>query len=244
MVYYGLIGDGGHAEYAVVKAANCVPIPDDVPAEYVAFGEPAGVAYHAVKQAGIEAGSSVAVLGGGPVGQLVAQYARHAGAGKVFMTEVAFHRINLARNIGAVDEVLNPVDLNVTEEILARTDGRGVDCAIECCGGSKTGMLEDTAAQAVELTRAEGVTVIVGTFAEPTEFHFNNIVLMERKVAGSWIWHTHAEYSEAMQMVVEGKVKVLPLISRKVRVENAVSGGIQALHFNRDEQMKILVDFT
>ncbi len=105
-------------------------------------------------------------------------------------------------------------------------------------------MLEDTAAQAVELTRAEGAAVIVGTFTEPTEFHFNNIVLMERKVVGSWVWQTQREYSKAMQMIVEGKVKVLPLITRKTRIEDALSDGILTLHLHKDEHLKILVDLT
>ncbi|HDH96809.1 MAG TPA: butanediol dehydrogenase, partial [Proteobacteria bacterium] len=244
LAYYGLIGDGGHAEYAVVKAANCVPVPGNVPPEYVAFGEPAGVAYHAVKKAGFDEGATVAVLGGGPIGQLVAQYAKQLGAGRVFMTEIAPLRIELAKSIGAVDEVLNPVDVDVADEILARTDGQGVDCAIECCGGNKTGMLEDTAAQAVEITRANGTTVVVGTFSQPTEFHFNNIVLMERNVTGSWTWQTQEEYSEAMRMIVDGRIKVLPLISRKVRLEDAVVDGIQALRFNKDKHMKILIDLT
>ncbi|MBU0651740.1 MAG: 2,3-butanediol dehydrogenase [Proteobacteria bacterium] len=244
LAYYGLIGNGGHAEYAVVKAANCVPIPNDVPTEYVAFGEPAGVAYHAVNQAQVKDGSSLVVIGGGPIGQLVVQYARQAGAEKIFLTEIATSRINLAKKIGDVDEVFNPIDCNVMDEILARTEDQGVDCAIECCGGGKTGMLEDTAAQAVELTRAEGAAVIVGTFAEPTEFHFNNIVLMERKVVGSWVWQTQREYSKAMQMIVEGNVKVLPLITRKVRIEDALSDGIQTLHLHKDEHLKILVDLT
>ncbi|MBU1964740.1 MAG: zinc-binding dehydrogenase, partial [Proteobacteria bacterium] len=180
----------------------------------------------------------------GPIGQLVVQYARQAGAEKIFLTEIATSRINLAKKIGDVDEVFNPIDCNVMDEILARTEDQGVDCAIECCGGGKTGMLEDTAAQAVELTRAEGAAVIVGTFAEPTEFHFNNIVLMERKVVGSWVWQTQREYSKAMQMIVEGNVKVLPLITRKVRIEDALSDGIQTLHLHKDEHLKILVDLT
>ncbi len=244
LAYYGAIGNGGHAEYAVVKAANCLPMPEGIPGEYVAFGEPAGVAFHAINQAGIEAGSTVVVLGGGPIGQLAAQYARLAGAGKIFLTEIAPYRIELAKKIGAVDEVFNPVETDVTEEILSATKGHGVDCAIECSGGSKTGLLQDTAALAAELTRPEGIAVIVGTFAAPTDFHFNNIVLMERRVMGSWVWHTHEEYSEAMKHIVDGRVQVLPLISKKVEIERAVSDGIQAIHLNRDEEMKILVDLN
>ena len=242
LAYYGLIGDGGHAEYAAVKAANCVTVPDDVPAEYVAWGEPAGVAFHAISRAAIKPESSVVVLGGGPIGQLAAQYSRCAGAEKVFLTEVAPKRAEWAMEIGAVDEVFNPVETDIIEEILSRTDGRGTDYAIECSGGSKAGLLEDTAAQAVELTRPEGTTVIVGTFAQPTEFHFNNIVLLERKVMGSWVWRSADEYRDAMAKIIEGKVKVLPLISDRIQLDNGVQDGIQALHLNRDEHMKILID--
>ena len=245
LAYYGAIGNGGHAEYAVVKAANCVPVPSTAPAEYVAFGEPAAVAYHAVAtQAKVKPGSSVVVIGGGPIGQLVSQFARKAGAKKIFLTEIASSRIHLARSIGAVDEVFNPLDVDISKEIMARTDRQGVDYAIECCGGVRTGMLEDTAVQAVELTRFEGTTVIVGTFAEPAEFHFNNIVLAERRVVGSWVWHSHAEYARATQMIVEENIQVMPLISKKVRIENALVEGIQDLHLHKDDHLKILLDFT
>ncbi len=241
---YGLIGDGGHAEFAVVKAANCIPLPADVPPEYVAMGENAAVAFHAVNQACLEPGSTVVVLGGGPIGQMVAQYVRQAGAGKVFMTEISSGRIHLAKSIGAVDEVFNPLDVDVAEVLLSETKGQGADCAIECCGGSKTGMLEDTATQAIELTRSEGTTVIVGGFSEATEFNFNNIVMTERKVVGSWVWHGHEEYVRAVQMFVEGKIKVMPLISRKVRLDKALEEGILALRFHKDEHVKILIDLT
>jgi (R,R)-butanediol dehydrogenase/meso-butanediol dehydrogenase/diacetyl reductase len=244
LAYYGAIGNGGHAEYAVVKAENCLSMPDGVPTEYVAFGEPAGVAFHAINQGRIKKGSTVVVLGGGPIGQLAVQYARLAGAEKIFLTEIAPYRIELAKKIGAVDEVFNPVETDVTEEILTLTKGQGVDCSIECSGGGKTGLLADTAALAAELTRPEGTAVIVGTFAEPTDFHFNNIVLMERRLIGSWVWHNHEEYSNAMKGIVEGTIQVLPLISKKVAIEQAVSDGIQALHLNRDEEMKILVDLN
>lgn len=244
LAYYGLIGNGGHAEYAVIRAANCLPVPVGMPAEYAAFAEPAGTAYHAVNQARLQPGSSVCVLGGGSIGQLVAQYAREAGAAKVYMSEIISSRIDLAREIGAVDEVFNPLEQDVVEAILAETEGQGVDCAIECCGGSKTGMLEDTAFEAVGMTRAEGVTVIVGTFAEPTEFHFNNIVLMERQIIGSWVWHTTEEYNEALQLIGSGKVQIEPLISAKININDALAEGIQLSSLEKDNYLKILIDLT
>jgi len=242
LAYYGAIGDGGHAEYAVVHAANAVKLPANIPTELVAFAEPAGVAFHAVNQAGVQPGSTVVVLGGGPIGQLVVQYARLAGAARVFLTEIAPARIACARSIGVVDEVFNPVETDVVAAVLDLTRGEGADHVIECSGGSRTGMLADTAAQAIELTRPEGVTAIVGTFAGVTEIHFNTVVIMERRIVGSWVWHSHSEYQRAMEMVILGKIQVRPLISRTVTIDRAVPDGIQELQFNKDSQMKILVD--
>jgi threonine dehydrogenase-like Zn-dependent dehydrogenase len=210
----------------------------------VIFSEPAGCAFHAVKQAGIGHGSCVLVLGGGPVGQLVAQYARLAGASTVHLSEIERSRAEVAQQMGAVDEMLNPLDVDLMEEILQRTDGLSVDFAIECCGSNKTGILEDTASQAVELTRSEGTTVVLGTFSKPSEFHFNNLVLMECRVIGSWVWHSHEEYREAMKAVVSGQIQVSPLISKKVRIESAVSEGIKALSIDKSSAMKIVIDFT
>lgn len=244
LAYYGLIGDGGHAEYAVVKAANCVAVPPEVPAEYAAFAEPAGTAYHAVNQAKIKPGDSVAVLGGGTIGQLTAQYAREAGAAKIFMTEILSSRIGIAETIGAVDTIINPLEQDVLETVYSLTDEQGVDCAVECCGGGKTGLLEDTAHQAVSMTRPEGRTIIVGTFAEPTEFHFNTVVLMERHIIGSWVWQTGKEYQEAIELISNGKISVKPLISAKLTIDKALEEGIQILNVEKDEYLKILIDFT
>lgn len=244
LAYYGAIGDGGHAQYAAVKAANCVVIPDGVFGESVAFGEPSGCAYHAVRQAGVKRGDDVFVVGGGPIGQLVVQYAKQAGARQVFLSEIETNRIQAAWTIGAVDEVFNPLDVDLHEEILSRTNGLGVDVAIECCGGSRTGMLENTGSQAVELTRSEGTAVIVGTFADPAEFHFNNLVFMERRVLGSWAWHSHEEYRQAIELLVAGKINVMPLISRRLPLDEALNDGIKSLCMDKNRDLKILIDQT
>jgi len=174
----------------------------------------------------------------------VAQYARYAGASRVFLTEIAPARIQFANKIDAADTILNPLEGDVVQTILEETDGEGVDVAIECSGGNKTGMLEDTAAQAIELTRPEGTTVIVGTFPGVTELHFNNIVLMERKILGSWAWHSQEEYRRAMELIVDGTIKVLPLVSARIQLQDAVDKGIEELQLNKDEHLKILIDLT
>lgn len=244
LAYYGLIGDGGHAEYAVVKEENCIPLSPDIKGEYVAFGEPVAVAYHAVNQAQLKEDSTVVVIGGGPIGQLVGQYAKVLGANKVYLSEISSYRIEVAKEIGVFDEVFNPIDCNLVEEIFNRTDGFGADYVFECSGSNKSGLLEDTGAQSIELTHPEGTTIIVGIFASVSEVHFNKIVLMERKVIGSWTWHSKKEFNDAINMVIEGKIKVIPLISKRVKIEEAVLDGISALHYRKDQNLKILIDLT
>ena len=240
LAYYGAIGDGGHAQLAAIDAANCVKFPSDVTAEHLALGEPAGVAYHAALRGGIGPGSSVVVIGGGPIGQLAAQYARQLGATKVFLSEVAPTRMALAEQVGAVDEVFDPVDVDLVEQILARTDGDGADVVLECSGGSQRGLLKDTAVEAIELTRPEGTAVIVGTFTSPSSVQMNDLVLMERRLIGSWTWHGN-EFREALEMIVDGRVKVMPLITSRIPLADTVSRGIRELQTNRDEHVKILV---
>jgi threonine dehydrogenase-like Zn-dependent dehydrogenase len=79
-VALGVDLDGGLAEYAVVPASQAYPLPPDVPAEWGALCEPLACCLRGLDLAGIRPGMSVAILGGGVIGQLMVQLARLAGA--------------------------------------------------------------------------------------------------------------------------------------------------------------------
>src|ERR671936_704544 len=83
----GLHADGGLAEYALVPAFSCQRLPDRLSDEEGALVEPVEVAVRAVRKAHPRLGETVAVLGGGPVGLLVLQAARAAGALRLFLVE-------------------------------------------------------------------------------------------------------------------------------------------------------------
>ena len=103
----GFAADGAFAEYVLVPEYTLFKLPDSVNDDMGAFVEPVAVAVRAVKQARIGIGHTVVVIGAGPIGLLVMQAARAAGASKVFVVEPMEARRNLAEKLGA-DVVIDP----------------------------------------------------------------------------------------------------------------------------------------
>lgn len=95
----GFQAPGCGQEYWVTTAASIIPLPDTFTYEQGALVEPVSVAVHAVSRAGDLAGRRVAVLGAGPIGNLVAQVARAEGA-RVLITDLSPYRLDVARQCG------------------------------------------------------------------------------------------------------------------------------------------------
>jgi len=233
------MGDGGFAEYVAIRAENCHPIPVHLSLEVAAFGEPVAAAVRAIRQAGLEEGANVAVIGAGTVGLLVSQVARVYGAAQIFVSEIARQRREKALELGAT-AVFDPAEVDLVEEVKARTDGLGVDVAFECIGGVQVGLLPNTAVQVVDVLRKRGTAVIVGVFDEPTTFHFANVLFFEKRIVGSWAL-TPNDFRTGLDLMAAGKVQVEPLITGRIGLEEFVERGLLELELNKDENIKILV---
>ena len=98
---------GSFTKYTILPERVAIRIPEEISFEEAALLEPFGVAMHAVSEAGIKPGDTVAVLGCGPIGLFIQQLAKISGASKVIATEVSKYRLNLARKVGAADEVVD-----------------------------------------------------------------------------------------------------------------------------------------
>ena len=95
-----LIG-GGYAEFATVAARQCRRLPDDLPTQEGALAEPVSVGLHAVVRSGMKPGDKVLILGAGPIGLLVAFWARRMGAGAVIVADLNRHQEARAAAVGA-----------------------------------------------------------------------------------------------------------------------------------------------
>lgn len=156
LVHRGL-GMGGWAGYVVVPAEAVVKVPDEVDlAEACVVGCAVQTGVGAVLNlADVEAGSSVAVLGGGGIGVAVTQGARLAGAAKIVVVDPVAERRAAAEHFGATHTV-DPDETDVVGFCQELTGGRGVDYAFEAAG---LAALVETGIMA---TRPGGTTVCVG----------------------------------------------------------------------------------
>jgi L-iditol 2-dehydrogenase len=145
--------DGGLREYVTYRPEFLFPLPPGMTAEQGALVEPLGVALHAWDLAKPRVGESVAVVGCGPIGLLLVQIARIAGAAPILAVEPLAYRRDLASELGAV--ALSPDD-DLTARAEALTGGHGVDVAIEAAGTMPA------QEEAVRIVKRGGRVVLVG----------------------------------------------------------------------------------
>ena len=97
---------GTASEYFSVDASKVTLLPEEMSYEEGAMIEPLAVAVHAVKQMGDVKGMNIAVIGAGPIGNLVAQTAKGMGAARVMITDVSDFRLDKAKECG-IDVCVN-----------------------------------------------------------------------------------------------------------------------------------------
>jgi L-iditol 2-dehydrogenase len=153
--------DGVFAEYTVMPAGNCYPLPPEMGPVEGALLEPLGIAIHSVDLAHLKPGETVAVLGAGPIGLFIAAVARAAGAARVYMTEPLAYRREFAVEYAA-DMALDPEHDDAAAEILRLTAGRGVDVAFEAAGAPETPQ------QAAVVARIGGKVILAGIPSDDT----------------------------------------------------------------------------
>jgi S-(hydroxymethyl)glutathione dehydrogenase/alcohol dehydrogenase len=158
----GFAGLGTFAEQMTVHESSVIPVRSDLPAAQLALvgcGVVTGVGA-VVNTAKVEAGSTVAVIGCGGVGQSAVQAAILSGAACVVAIDPIERKRDAAQRLGA-SAGLAPGD-HLVDDVAALTDGRGVDVAIEAVGSAAT--IE----AAWDVTRRGGTVVVVGA-ADPAD---------------------------------------------------------------------------
>ena len=161
----GLVGvtrDGGFADYIAIPAELAYVADSAVDYRTLAILEPFGQAVHAVMDYPV-AGKTVAVVGCGPIGVMCVMVARRAGAGRIIAVEPNPLRGRQALERGA-DNLVNPLETDPVEAVIALTGGVGVDIAIEMSGSVAA---EE---QATRYIRPEGKFVVAGLPSQPFTF--------------------------------------------------------------------------
>ncbi len=220
---------GAFATYAKAKHSLLHRLPEGMSYEEGAIIEPATCALHAIKVAGMQKGDAVAVLGLGPIGQLVARVAKASGAGVVYASEISPQRLEMAK--GVVDKVIDARVTNPVDRILELTDGRGPDIVFECAGAVATTQ------QSVVLVRKGGTIVIVAICFDTVELPVSNINLRALTIKGSMCF-SPGEYAAALNLIKDKKIDVSALLTLKMPLDRINEAFEMAL---RGEGGKILI---
>jgi L-iditol 2-dehydrogenase len=145
---------GGYADHVVVAANRVFPLPPGVPLDEAAFVEPLACLIAAVENGPIAPGSSALITGAGPMGLMLMQLVRKAGA-RVLVSEPAPVRREMALHLGA-ERAIDPTQESLADAVGELTGGRGVQTAFETAGHPAP------LAQCVESLAAGGTAVVVG----------------------------------------------------------------------------------
>ena len=228
----GLAWDGAFSETVVVPEYTVLKIPNEVSYEMGTFAEPLAVAVRAVKRSKLKFGDTVGVIGAGPIGLLVLQAARAAGASKVFAIEPIERRRKLAEQLGA-NEVFALTQGDIGKEIANRTEGLRVDIAFECVGNQSA---FDTA---IRITGRRARIVMVGLPIKPLEVPFLRLWGHEKEITTCTGYVD--EFPTAIALLADRRVRVEPMITGKIRLFEFVEKGIQEMIQHPENHVKILV---
>jgi len=129
----GVTRDGGMAEKVVVPAKAVYRIPKDISFDVAALAEPISCILHGIDLASPYNVHSIAIFGAGPIGLIFLILLKRFTSAKIAVFEVARHRIDMAKVIGA-DIVENPLNIDIAKIANEVSDGRGFDMVIDASG--------------------------------------------------------------------------------------------------------------
>ncbi len=230
--FHGLSGGGGgFSEYTMVDEKMVHKMPEGLSYEQGALVEPAAVALHSVRLSKIKAGDKAAVFGTGPIGLLVIEALRAAGASEIYAVELSEERAAKALELGA-SAVINPQNEDPIARIHELTNG-GVDVAFEVTG------IPVVLKQAIDSTTFEGETIIVSIWESEASIQPNNIVLAERTVKGIIAYRDI--FPAVMELMTQGYFPADKLVTKRIGLDDVVTEGFETL-MKEKNQIKILVN--
>ncbi|QKE73448.1 2,3-butanediol dehydrogenase [Arthrobacter citreus] len=230
--FFGLIlNDGGFGEYIVAPVDRVYKIPDTMNFEQAALVEPVAVVTQAIRSSQYKFGDAVAVFGAGPIGLLLIQALKAAGASKIIAVEVSDHRREVALKSGAT-HTINPIESNPVETIFGVTNGKGVDVSFECAG------VQPTFEAALNSVKFNGELKIISLWEKPVSFN-PNVAMMTNKRISTTMTYSNI-YPEVIELVNQGIIKEDLIITKKIHLDDIVEEGFEAV-LNDRSQVKILV---
>lgn len=226
----GVTRDGGFAQYVLAPEGNIFPI-GTLPFDEAALVEPLACVVWGLKRIQVQPGDSVLIFGAGPMGCLVLQAVQQAGAATAVITDPVGWRLEQAAALGASEVI--PADDRQGGRLKALAP-LGYDVVVDATG--LTRVLE----QAFAYTRPRGKVWVFGVCppGERASFVPYEVFRKDLTIIGSFA--VNRTFQESIALIQSGKVRVKPLISHTLPLDEFVRGLDLAEH----DPQRMKVQFT
>ena len=204
--------DGAMREMLAWPSQFLHPLPDSLADADGAVLEPLGVAIHALDLGHVRLGASVMVVGCGPIGLLLIQVLRRAGAGRVVAVEPLAHRRTAAARYGA-DVCLDPVDVAVPRDV-REVAGDGAAVVFEMAGTEAAVGLAMAAAR-------PGGRVVLGGIPASDRIEFRASTARRKGLTIALVRRMNDVYPRAISLVAAGRVDVSTLVTHRLDLGSA-----------------------
>lgn len=228
--FIGIDSPGALQQRWTVPAETLVRLPESLTLRRAALVEPTAVAVHDVGRAAVRAGERVVVVGGGPIGVLIALVARARGA-EVRLVELSDHRRSVAERMGL--STWNPAVDDVAGLVGEWTGGAGAEVSFEVSGAAAG------VTAAVDVLGVRGRLCLVAIHPQPREVNLHSFFWRELTLVAARLYE-RADFERAVALVADGTIPADLLISKVVPMTEAASA-FDTLERGGDV-MKILVD--
>lgn len=223
--YLGSRCDGGFAEYVAVPVWNLIELPDEVSFQEAALLEPASVGLHAVRRLNLDGVSSVAILGLGTIGIVMAQWLRILGVKTVIATGHNEKHGQMMKQVAAMNYEYVQAHGSVVDQIMELTNGEGVDAVLDCVANS------DSLTDALACVKAAGQIVVVGNPRGDISIDKNSywkILRKQIRLTGTWnSSFTHDDdddWNMVLKECANGNLHLKELITHELNFDELQKG--------------------
>lgn len=235
---FGNLIDGTQAEYVLVPdaQANLAPIPDGLSDEEVLMcPDIMSTGFKGAENADIKIGDFVAVFAQGPIGLCATAGAKLRGASVIIAIDGNEERLAMAQKLGAT-VTLNFKRVDVVEEIMKLTGGRGVDASIECLG------LQSTFEQALRILKPGGTLSSLGVYATDLTLPLNALAagLGDHTIRTALCPGGKERMRRLMNVISSGSVDLKPLVTHRYRLDD-IGAAYELFANQRDGVLKVAI---
>ncbi len=189
-------------------------LPDNVSFAEGAMVEPLAVGVHAATKARVKPGDVAVVMGAGPIGLVTALSALAAGCARVFVTDLAEKKLEIAASLSPSITPVHAGKDDLTATVMAATEDWGADIVFEATGAPKA------AAGVFQPLAPGGCVVFIGGQADPIAYDAGAAMVREARVEN--IFRYAHVFPRCVGMLASGAIDVKPLITRKFDFNDSV----------------------